>query len=200
MQSWCLVCSWNEAEILLFGLVCMTWQVWSFWVCKAHRELLEERCRAERQPGTFSSIFPAGRYSQSRTDKTKHFDFSFKGPTWYFPKIAWEWINVCAIWRISESRTRVWVRWWCRHIPAQVSVCKLEWFSGDREVWENTGELHIQMLWLHFQHWEHQPSLRDPEHQLVIPLWKKNTPPDLGFLYEGRRQNNFTWVNSEVKI
>lgn len=71
--------------------------------------------------------------------------------TWFFfqmsysilSKNAWEWINIYTIWRISESRPEMrWgVRWWCRPAPTHVSVCKLEWFSGHRDVWENTGEL-----------------------------------------------------------
>lgn len=142
LQSCCLVFSWNEPEILRFGLVCMTWQDRSPWVCKACREDAGELCRAEEnRPGAFLSILPAGRYSQSWISKTEHFDFSFKWATQYFQKIHGSELIFIQYGGSVNQDQRWGVRWWCRPAPTPVSVCKLEWFSGHRDVWENTGEL-----------------------------------------------------------
>lgn len=105
-------------------------------------------------------------------------------------KNACEWIHIYTIWRISESRPGVrWgVRWWCRPTPTPMSVCKLEWFSGHSDVWKNTWELSIQMLWLQPQHWGFQPLWKQILSSSCNPALNGKHAPGFGFSLWTRRR------------
>lgn len=160
LQSCCLVFSWNEAEILRFGLVCMTWQDRSPWVCKACREDAGELCRAEEnRPGASLSILPAGRYSQSWISKTEHFDFCFKWATQYFQKMHGNELIFIQYGGLVNQDQR-WGEEWDDGVdllpPMWVYVSWSD-FPGTEMCGKTLGSFSIQMLRLQPQHWGLQP-------------------------------------------